>query len=178
MKKATLSIVAMALLLCVSVTGAVFGYVQNMEGDPHPQPTATKPIPNDPPLQKGTPEPPLLRYAVKKTYRKVKLTVYYGPDSRGRYHKKINGKGEKTATGTKPRYGIVAADPKVFPMGTKLLIKDPLDGQKRIFVVEDKGSRVKGLHLDFFTGFGKIGKDRADAIGLKYVEVEVVRLVS
>ena len=167
-----------ALLLCVSVTSMAFGYIRNQEGDQRPKPTTTKPIPNDPPLQKGTPEPPLLRYAVKKTYRKVKLTVYYGPDSRGRYHKKINGKGEKTATGTKPRYGIVAADPKVFPMGTKLLIKDPLDGQKRIFVVEDKGSRVKGLHLDFFTGFGKIGKDRADAIGLKYVEVEVIKIIS
>ena len=56
----------------------------------------------------------------------------------------------KTATGTKARWGVVAADPKKFPYGTRLLIEG---FPHTIFVVEDTGIAMRrntGNHLDIF----------------------------
>lgn len=102
----------------------------------------------------------------------VKFTAYYGPKKSQRkfftknFKKEVrlNGKGELTAYGTKPRLGIVATDPEVFPRGTLFLAADPLDGQKKIFVAEDTGGGIKGHHLDFFAGWGKAGYERVRKI--------------
>ena len=48
-----------------------------------------------------------------------------------------------TACGTVARYGTVAADPQVFPIGTRLLIPGYGTG-----VVEDVGGAIKGRHID------------------------------
>ena len=48
-----------------------------------------------------------------------------------------------TARGTVTRYGTVAADPQVFPFGTRLLIPGYGTG-----VVEDVGGAIKGRHID------------------------------
>lgn len=96
---------------------------------------------------------------------RVKYTAYYGPRkgqgeyAHGSYDKDVfvNGAGKVTAYGTKPRIGIIATDPKIFPKGTKLLLVDPLDGKEKIFVAEDKGGKIKGRHIDIFTGFGREG---------------------
>ena len=48
-----------------------------------------------------------------------------------------------TACGTVARYGTVAADPQVFPFGTRLLIPGYGTG-----VVEDVGGAIKGQHID------------------------------
>jgi 3D (Asp-Asp-Asp) domain-containing protein len=59
---------------------------------------------------------------------------------------KLKGKTKKvgvTASGKKARHGTVAADPAVFPFGTKLEI--PGYG---IGVVEDIGGAIKGRHID------------------------------
>ena len=48
-----------------------------------------------------------------------------------------------TARGTVARHGTVAADPKVFPFGTRLLIPGYGTG-----VVEDVGGAIKGRHID------------------------------
>ena len=47
----------------------------------------------------------------------------------------------------------VAADTTVLPMGTVIYVPE-LDGEGSdgCFVVEDRGSKVKGQHVDFFTG--------------------------
>ena len=50
----------------------------------------------------------------------------------------------------------VAADTTVLPMGTVIYVPE-LDGLEGVatdgcFVVEDRGSKVKGEHVDFFTG--------------------------
>ena len=52
---------------------------------------------------------------------------------------------QRTATNTFARRGVVAADWRVFPPGTKLYI--PGYGEA---VVEDRGGAVKGMHLDLF----------------------------
>ena len=51
----------------------------------------------------------------------------------------------RTATNTYARRGVVAADWRVFPPGTRLFI--PGYGEA---VVEDRGGAVKGYHLDLF----------------------------
>ncbi|MFA7209066.1 MAG: 3D domain-containing protein [Parcubacteria group bacterium] len=102
----------------------------------------------------------------------IRFTAYYGPKRNqkkfftGNFKKEVrmNGKGDLTAYGTKPRLGIVATDPEVFPRGTQFLLVDPLDGQEKIFVAEDTGGGIKGHHLDFFAGWGRNGYERVKKI--------------
>ena len=61
----------------------------------------------------------------------------YGP-SKGR-RKEVG----VTARGTTARHGTVAADPRVFPFGTRLQIPGYGTG-----VVEDVGGSIKGRHID------------------------------
>lgn len=52
----------------------------------------------------------------------------------------------KTATGTRARYGVVAIDPKVIPLGSKVKV----EGFKTIFSAEDVGGAIKGKKIDIF----------------------------
>jgi len=56
-----------------------------------------------------------------------------------------------TASGTKARPGVVAVDPKVIPLGTKLYIQS-LDGTKDygFAIAEDTGGAIKGNRIDLF----------------------------
>ncbi|EOD00284.1 3D domain-containing protein [Caldisalinibacter kiritimatiensis] len=56
-----------------------------------------------------------------------------------------------TATGTKARPGVVAVDPNVIPLGTKLYIES-LDSREDygFAVAEDTGGAVKGNRIDLF----------------------------
>lgn len=59
---------------------------------------------------------------------------------------KLKGKRKRvgiTASGTRARHGTLAADPKLFPFGTKLVIPGYGTG-----VVEDVGGAIKGRHID------------------------------
>lgn len=51
----------------------------------------------------------------------------------------------QTATGTKPRVGIVAVDPKVIPLGTRLYVEGY--GQA---IAGDTGGAIKGNRIDVF----------------------------
>ncbi|MCK5236456.1 MAG: 3D domain-containing protein [Deltaproteobacteria bacterium] len=51
----------------------------------------------------------------------------------------------KTASNTIARHGVCAADWNVFPQGTRLLI--PGYGE---CLVEDRGGKINGLHVDLF----------------------------
>jgi 3D (Asp-Asp-Asp) domain-containing protein len=55
-----------------------------------------------------------------------------------------NGVGGTTATGTKVRWGTVAVDPKLIPLGSLMLI----DGLEGIFAAEDTGSAIVGATID------------------------------
>jgi 3D (Asp-Asp-Asp) domain-containing protein len=55
--------------------------------------------------------------------------------------------GAKTATGTKTRWGVVAVDPKVIPLGSTLRI-DGYPGT--VFTAEDVGSAIKGNAVDIW----------------------------
>jgi len=56
-----------------------------------------------------------------------------------------------TASGTKARPGVVAVDPNVIPLGTKLYIES-LDNTKDygFAIAEDKGGAIKGNKIDLF----------------------------
>jgi 3D (Asp-Asp-Asp) domain-containing protein len=51
----------------------------------------------------------------------------------------------RTATGTTPRWGTVAVDPQVIPLGSRLMIEG-FEGM--IFVAEDTGGAVRGNIID------------------------------
>ncbi|HZJ98400.1 MAG TPA: 3D domain-containing protein, partial [Tissierellaceae bacterium] len=50
-----------------------------------------------------------------------------------------------TASGTKARLGVVAVDPKVIPLGTKLYVEGYGNA-----IAEDVGGAIKGRLLDVF----------------------------
>ncbi len=56
------------------------------------------------------------------------------------------GVGTRTATGTTVRWGVVAVDPAVIPLGSQLEI----EGIGGRFVAEDVGGGVRGAHVDVF----------------------------
>ena len=51
----------------------------------------------------------------------------------------------RTATGTTPRWGTVAVDPRVIPLGSRLLIEG---FEEMVFVAEDTGSSIRGNIID------------------------------
>ena len=76
--------------------------------------------------------------------------------------------GAKTYSGTKTRWGIVAVDPKVIPIGSTLLI-DGYDDV--IFVAEDVGTGIKGEAIDIWL------PDAAEAkrYGTQYRKITILR---
>jgi len=55
-----------------------------------------------------------------------------------------------TATGDRTRPGIVAADPRVLPLGTVMRITGPRKEYQGTYKVADVGSAVKGRIIDIF----------------------------
>lgn len=55
------------------------------------------------------------------------------------------GLGTRTAMGTRVRYGVVAVDPNVIPLGTKLYVEG-----YGYAVAEDVGSKIKGNRIDVY----------------------------
>lgn len=58
----------------------------------------------------------------------------------------------RTATGTSTRWGVVAVDPRVVPLGSKLRI----DGFEETFVAEDTGGGIRGNWIDIW--FPNVGE--------------------
>ena len=75
----------------------------------------------------------------------------------------------KTADGSHTREGIVAADPTILPLGTRIRVQGTgeYDGE---YLVRDTGRAVKGREIDVY-----LANDReAKRFGRKSVQVEVV----
>lgn len=71
----------------------------------------------------------------------------------------------KTADGSKVRKGIVAADPRVLPLGATIDIKD-----KGVFKVADTGGAIKGTRLDIWMG----SCSDARQFGRQTVQVKII----
>jgi 3D (Asp-Asp-Asp) domain-containing protein len=77
--------------------------------------------------------------------------------------------GDKTFLGTQIRPGIVAVDPDIIPLGSKLYIQYP-DGHGEHAVAEDTGGAIKGNRIDV----AKTSVDKAQDFGIKNVKVFVL----
>lgn len=77
--------------------------------------------------------------------------------------------GDKTFLGTQIRPGVVAVDPNVIPLGSKVYIQYP-NGKGEYAVAEDTGGAIKGNRIDI----AKTSVDKAQDFGMKDVKVFVL----
>lgn len=75
------------------------------------------------------------------------------------------GTNNTTATGKQIKKGMVAVDPKVLPLGTRIEIKD-----MGLFVAEDTGGKIKGNRIDIYFD----SKEEAKKFGIRGVWVNVI----
>lgn len=80
------------------------------------------------------------------------------------------GKGETTASGTVAHEGIVAADPAVLPMGTRIRVTGSR-GYDGIYLVTDTGAKVDGAHIDLCLSTAT----EARRFGRRRVRVQVLK---
>ena len=63
----------------------------------------------------------------------------------GKYSPEVTGRPSKTKSGTTPVQGrTIAVDPKVIPLGTKVIFND------HTYTAEDVGGAIKGNHIDLY----------------------------
>jgi 3D (Asp-Asp-Asp) domain-containing protein len=76
-----------------------------------------------------------------------------------------------TKSGTQTTSGIVAADPRVLPMGTTIRVTGLMAGRPQTFTVADTGAAVKGNEIDIYI------RDcaRAKTFGRRQVHVRVLK---
>lgn len=77
--------------------------------------------------------------------------------------------GSKTHLGTEVRPGVIAVDPNIIPLGSKVYIQYP-DGQGTYAVAEDTGGAIKGNRIDI----AKWSVDEAKDFGMKNVKVYII----
>ena len=74
-----------------------------------------------------------------------------------------------TASGMQTRRGIVAADPKVLPLGTRIRVQDA-GSYSGDYTVTDTGPAVKGNEIDIYMPDGQEAKN----FGRRKVRVEIL----
>lgn len=80
-------------------------------------------------------------YLDEKKALNIIATAYApGPHDNGKW-------GNLTYLGTQIRPGVIAVDPKVIPLGTKVYIKFP-NGEGMYGIAEDIGGAIKGNRID------------------------------
>jgi len=79
--------------------------------------------------------------------------------------------GGETKSGTQAKSGIVAADPRVLPLGTTIRVAGLTSRRLQTFKVADTGAEVKGNEIDIFIG----DCARAKRFGRRPVQVRVLR---
>lgn len=93
----------------------------------------------------------------------IKATAYApGPQCNDQW-------GSKTYLGTQIRPGVIAVDPRVIPLGSRVFIKFP-DGHGVYAIAEDTGGAIKGNRIDV----AKWSMDEAKDFGIQYVKVYII----
>jgi 3D (Asp-Asp-Asp) domain-containing protein len=77
----------------------------------------------------------------------------------------------RTRSGAHAQHGVVAADPRRLPLGTRLELIAPGKPYAGTYTVKDTGSAVKGRELDIFMS----SCARAKTFGRRVVEVKILR---
>lgn len=78
--------------------------------------------------------------------------------------------GGVTASGTRPHQGIVAADPAVLPLGSRIRVRGA-GQQSAEYVVQDTGGKIRGHKIDIYLSTHR----QAKRFGRRRVSVEVLR---
>jgi 3D (Asp-Asp-Asp) domain-containing protein len=76
----------------------------------------------------------------------------------------------RTASGKRVRRGMVAADPRVLPLGTKVRVKNA-GHYSGVYRVEDTGGKIRGRKIDIYMPSGGAARQ----FGRQTVKVEVVK---
>ena len=93
----------------------------------------------------------------------IKATAYApGPHDNDQW-------GDKTFLGTQIRPGVIAVDPSVIPLGSRVYIQYP-DGHGQYAVAEDTGGAIKGNRIDVATTSVAKAKD----FGIQHVKVFIL----
>ena len=77
----------------------------------------------------------------------------------------VQGTDDVTATGEEVRVGIIAVDPDVIPLGTRIEIKD-----MGFFTAEDTGGKIEGNRIDIYFD----SKKEAKEFGRKGVWIKIM----
>ena len=80
-------------------------------------------------------------------------------------------KGDVTSSGTRPRSGVAAADPRLLPVGSVVHVQTPDDQHAGIYTILDTGPNVRGSRIDLYMW----SCFDASGFGRKPVEVTVMR---
>ena len=75
-----------------------------------------------------------------------------------------------TASGERARQGVVAADPKILPLGSRIRVHGA-GAYSGEYEVEDTGRTIRGTEIDIFV----LDVNEARRFGRKQVEVEILR---
>jgi 3D (Asp-Asp-Asp) domain-containing protein len=59
-------------------------------------------------------------------------------------------KGQTTASGVAVRSGVAAADPRLLPLGSVVLLNGGPEAHQGIYTVLDTGPKVRGRHVDLY----------------------------
>jgi len=78
----------------------------------------------------------------------------------------------ETASGEQTRRGIVAADPRVLPLGSRIRVDGLGRRHSRTYDVEDTGRLVKGREIDIFMA----DCDAAKEFGRQHARVRVLKV--
>lgn len=143
---------------------------ENKEKTPLPQPskdTSKDPITNSKPKEeKEETKSPVSDSNGPTHYKEVfdiSATAYApGPHDNGQW-------GTKTHIGTEVRPGIIAVDPKLIPLGSRVYIEYP-DGHGEYATAEDTGGAIKGNRIDI--AHQTVGE--AEDFGIQNVKVYVI----
>ena len=76
---------------------------------------------------------------------------------------------QPTSAGTVPHAGIIATDPAVLPIGSRIRVTGA-GVYDDIYTVTDTGSKIQGLHIDLFIPSAEAAKE----FGTKVVRVQML----
>ena len=127
-----------------------------------PAPEAPAPVTPAPeaPAPNDTPGSPPTDY---KQVLDISATAYApGPHDNGKW-------GNKTHIGSQVRPGVIAVDPNIIPLGSRVYIQYP-DGHGEYAVAEDTGGAIKGHKVDI----AKWTVNEAQDFGIQKVKVYVI----
>lgn len=115
------------------------------------------------PFLESAEEPPEVVTEIKEVEKKVDW--YYFVASGYSADDPVQGTNNVTAIGEEVRVGIIAVDPDVIPLGTRIEIKD-----MGFFTAEDTGGKIEGNRIDIYFD----SKKEAQEFGRKGVWIKIL----